>query len=212
MLSRVKLLGQYAALAAGWLFLVVVWLAVSTWIISPLLWVHLNSQSIFILIGRSLSVSMLLCLPCCLTNAKQLMRPSGRFNANDVFMFVAIVWLYAGVFFVILTLSSTLFLGYWILTKPIQYIGMWDLTGRLLMGAIGEPSAYYPMDSNGLAVQNAPAQPCVCPVVAPTQTAACSPLGYNSCSGSEPNPCNSPYEVWNWGIKYKECMNQKPTH
>jgi hypothetical protein len=119
MLSRVKLLGQYAALAAGWLFLVAVWLAVSTWIISPLLWVQLNSQSIFILIGRSLLVSMLLCLPCCLTNAKQLMRPSGRFNANDVFMFVAIVWLYAGAFFVILTLSSTLLLVYWILTKPI---------------------------------------------------------------------------------------------
>ena len=70
----------------------------------------------------------------------------------------------------------------------------------LMMGATGEPSAYYPMGSNGLAVQNVPAQSCVRPVVAPAQTAACPPLGYNSCSGSEPNPCNSPYEVWNWGI------------
>jgi hypothetical protein len=65
----------------------------------------------------------------------------------------------------------------------------------LMMGATGEPSGYYPMDSNGLAVQNTPAQACIRAVVAPAQTAACSPLGYNSCSGSEPNPCNSPYEV-----------------
>ena len=54
----------------------------------------------------------------------------------------------------------------------------------LMMTASGEPSAYYPMDSNGLAVQNTPAQPCVCPV-APVQTAACSPLGYGGCEGGE---------------------------
>ncbi len=52
-----------------------------------------------------------------------------------------------------------------------------------MMGATGEPSAYYPMDSNGLAVQNAPAQPCVCPVFVPAQTAACPPLGYGGCEG-----------------------------
>jgi hypothetical protein len=46
-----------------------------------------------------------------------------------------------------------------------------------MMTASGEPSGYYPMDSNGLAVQNVPAQPCICAVVAPTQTAACPPLG-----------------------------------
>jgi hypothetical protein len=39
-----------------------------------------------------------------------------------------------------------------------------------MMTASDEPSAYYPMDSNGLAVQNALAQPCVCPVVAPTKS------------------------------------------
>ena len=55
----------------------------------------------------------------------------------------------------------------------------------LMMTASGEPSAYYPMDSNGLAVQNTPAQPCVCPV-APVQTAPCSPLGYGGCEGK---PC-----------------------
>jgi hypothetical protein len=58
----------------------------------------------------------------------------------------------------------------------------------LMMGATGEPSAYYPMDSNGLAVQNAPAQPCVCPVFMPAQTAACSPLGYGGCEGK---PCTT---------------------
>jgi len=47
-----------------------------------------------------------------------------------------------------------------------------------MMGATGEPSGYYPMDSNGLAVQSAPAQPCVCAGVMPTPTAACPPLEY----------------------------------
>jgi len=67
----------------------------------------------------------------------------------------------------------------------------------LMMTASGEPSAYYPMDSNGLAVQNVPAQPCVCPVFAPAQTAACSPLGYGGCEGGKcapqiciPGTCN----------------------
>jgi len=81
-----------------------------------------------------------------------------------------------------------------------------------MMTASGEPSAYYPMDSNGLAVQNAPAQPCVCAVVMPAQTAACPPLGYNSCSGSEPNPCNSPYEVWNWGIQKIQGVYESETY
>jgi hypothetical protein len=68
-----------------------------------------------------------------------------------------------------------------------------------MMGATGEPSGYYPMDSNGLAVQNAPAQPCVCPVFAPAQTAACPPLGYGECEGGKcapqiciPGTCNDP--------------------
>jgi hypothetical protein len=45
----------------------------------------------------------------------------------------------------------------------------------LMMTASGEPSGYYPMDSNGLAVQNTPAQPCICAVVVPARTAVCSP-------------------------------------
>jgi len=46
------------------------------------------------------------------------------------------------------------------------YVG---LNWTIVDSAIGEPSAYYPMDSNGLAVQNALAQSCVRPVVAPTR-------------------------------------------
>ncbi|GIV06481.1 MAG: hypothetical protein KatS3mg016_2056 [Fimbriimonadales bacterium] len=37
----------------------------------------------------------------------------------------------------------------------------------LMMGATGEPSGYYPMDSNGLTVQSELPAPCVCPVIAP---------------------------------------------
>jgi hypothetical protein len=62
----------------------------------------------------------------------------------------------------------------------------------LMMTASGEPSGYYPMDSNGLAVQNAPAQPCVCPVFTPAQTAACSPLGYGGCEGKPCTPSPTP--------------------
>jgi hypothetical protein len=59
----------------------------------------------------------------------------------------------------------------------------------LMMTASGEPSAYYPMDSNGLAVQNAPAQPCVCPV-APVSVSVCLPLlGFATCEISGYEVC-----------------------
>jgi len=52
----------------------------------------------------------------------------------------------------------------------------------LMMTASGEPSGYYPMDSNGLAVQNTPVA-CLCVAVA--RTSVCSPLGYGACAGGE---------------------------
>ena len=59
----------------------------------------------------------------------------------------------------------------------------------LMMTASGEPSAYYPMDSNGLAVQNTPAQPCVCPV-APVSVSVCLPLlGFATCEISGYEVC-----------------------
>jgi hypothetical protein len=60
----------------------------------------------------------------------------------------------------------------------------------LMMTASGEPSAYYPMDSNGLAVQNAPAQPCICAVVAPVSVSVCLPLlGFATCEISGYEVC-----------------------
>jgi hypothetical protein len=53
----------------------------------------------------------------------------------------------------------------------------------VMMGAAGEPSGYYPMDSNGLAVQTAMAAPCMCPVVVPAAPGVCPPLGYGSYEG-----------------------------
>ncbi|GBC93020.1 hypothetical protein HRbin15_01503 [bacterium HR15] len=50
----------------------------------------------------------------------------------------------------------------------------------LMMGAAGEPSGYYPMDSNGLAVQSELPAPCMCPVV-PVALSPCPPLGYGGC-------------------------------
>jgi len=53
----------------------------------------------------------------------------------------------------------------------------------LMMGATGEPSGYYPMDSNGLAVQSALPAPCACPVIAPVSGTVCLPLRYGGCEG-----------------------------
>ena len=50
-----------------------------------------------------------------------------------------------------------------------------------MMGSSGEPWGYYPQDSNGLAVQSALAEPCACPVFAPTNVAVCSPLVDGGC-------------------------------
>jgi hypothetical protein len=52
-----------------------------------------------------------------------------------------------------------------------------------MMGATGEPSGYYPTDSNGLAVQSEPPVACVCYVAAGLDV--CAPLGYGGCSGED---------------------------
>jgi len=54
-----------------------------------------------------------------------------------------------------------------------------------MMGATGEPSGYYPMDSNGLSVQSAMTAPCVCPVIAPVSGTVCPPLGYGGCEDED---------------------------
>ncbi|GIV07940.1 MAG: hypothetical protein KatS3mg019_0031 [Fimbriimonadales bacterium] len=64
----------------------------------------------------------------------------------------------------------------------------------LMMGASGEPSGYYPMDSNGLSVQSALPAPCACPVIAPVSGTVCPPLGYGGCEGDE--------ECFRWGCLY----------
>ena len=53
----------------------------------------------------------------------------------------------------------------------------------LMMGASGEPSGYYPMDSNGAWVQSELPAPCKCPVFTPTAPSVCPPLGYGGCEG-----------------------------
>jgi hypothetical protein len=53
----------------------------------------------------------------------------------------------------------------------------------LMMGATGEPSGYYPMDSKGLAVQSEPPVACVCYVAAAPMV--CAPLEYGGCSLSD---------------------------
>ena len=53
------------------------------------------------------------------------------------------------------------------------------------MSTSGEPSGYYPMDSNGLAVQSELSAPCVCPVVDIQAPMACPPLGYGGCENGD---------------------------
>ncbi|MEM2592702.1 MAG: hypothetical protein QXI60_08965, partial [Thermofilaceae archaeon] len=62
----------------------------------------------------------------------------------------------------------------------------------LMMGATGEPSGYYPTDSNGVWVQSELPAPCVCPVVDPQAPMVCPPLGYGNCGGGECPPPTSP--------------------
>ena len=52
-----------------------------------------------------------------------------------------------------------------------------------MMGATGEPSGYYPTDTNGLAVQNQPPMACVCYLASGLDV--CAPLGYGGCEGDE---------------------------
>ena len=73
-----------------------------------------------------------------------------------------------------------------------------------MMGATGEPSGYYPMDSNGLMVQSELPLACVCQVALVPMV--CPPLGYGGCEGRceeappilppipspSPGPCPSP--------------------
>ncbi len=56
---------------------------------------------------------------------------------------------------------------------------------RWMMGSSGDLWGYYPQDSNGLAVQNAPAEPCACPVFAPTNGAVYSLLVDGGCGGGQ---------------------------
>jgi hypothetical protein len=50
----------------------------------------------------------------------------------------------------------------------------------LMMGATGEPSGYYPTDSNGLAVGQTLPMACVCQVMAVPMV--CLPIGFGSCT------------------------------
>ena len=51
-----------------------------------------------------------------------------------------------------------------------------------MMGVSGEPSGYYPMDSNGVWVQSELPAPCAC-LVQPQVPMVCPPLGYGGCEG-----------------------------
>ena len=62
-----------------------------------------------------------------------------------------------------------------------------------MMGATGEPSGYYPTDSNGLAVQNQPPMACVCYLALGLEV--CAPLGYGGCEShhDEEECAGAPY-------------------
>ena len=65
-----------------------------------------------------------------------------------------------------------------------------------MMGASGEPSGYYPMDSSGVMVQSELPAPCAC--LTPLQTLVCSAAWNDLCSGSE--PCNHRSQLLLFGL------------
>ncbi|CUU09933.1 hypothetical protein GBSOP10_106221 [Armatimonadetes bacterium GBS] len=68
------------------------------------------------------------------------------------------------------------------------------------MGQFGDVWGYYPQDSDGLAVQSALAEPCACPVFAPTQVAVCSPLVDGGCAGERCEEVNSAIFLIAFGV------------
>lgn len=121
---EIKLLKSIALTLAGWLFLFIVWLASSVWIIRPLLWTQWNVEDTFILLGRSLVASLVWasgCVLCCIiTDDRTLSRFSLKHVASiqNVFSMIQLVWMLAGIYFSILTPSSALLLWYVIWTTP----------------------------------------------------------------------------------------------
>jgi hypothetical protein len=74
----------------------------------------------------------------------------------------------------------------------------------LLMGTTGEPSRYYPMDSNGLAVGQTPPVACVCLVALVPDV--CAPLGYGGCGGGQ---CEEMPSIW-FPVDRENCWLQIP--
>ncbi len=88
----------------------------------------------------------------------------------------------------------------------------WDSIGRSLMGATGKPNRYYPMDSNGLAVQSALPAPCACPVIAPVSGTVCPLLGYGGCEGGRCEEINSALVLILFGVCLPIGGGQEPCY
>jgi hypothetical protein len=67
-----------------------------------------------------------------------------------------------------------------------------------MMGATGEPSGYYPTDSNGLPVGQTPPVACVCYVAASPMV--CAPLEYGGCRGGRCEEVNSAIFLIAFGV------------
>jgi hypothetical protein len=80
-----------------------------------------------------------------------------------------------------------------------------------MMGAAGEPSGYYPIDSNGLTVQSELPAPCVCPVVVPVAPGVCPPLGYGGCEGGRCEKVNSALVLLLFGVCLPIGGGQEPS-
>jgi hypothetical protein len=74
----------------------------------------------------------------------------------------------------------------------------------LMMGATGEPSGYYPTDSNGLPVGQTPPVACVCLVALVPDV--CAPLGYGECGGGQ---CEEMPSIW-FPVDRENCWLQIP--
>ncbi len=122
MLREQRLFERFARLAivvVCWLVLFVLWLASTVWIISPLLWKQVNWDDIFVLIGRSLTLSFLVTVSCAVLGIFQIpLKSLKQLRWLDTISIIELIWKFSGIYFAILFLSASIFLMYWILTKP----------------------------------------------------------------------------------------------
>ncbi len=115
-------LSRWAIVVVRWLVSLILLFTASVWVISPLLWKQVSWGDIYVVMGRSMTLSLLWVVGCslfCTLCTPRLSVDSLRqLRWSHLIALAELIWKFSGVCFAILFPSACLLLGYWILTKP----------------------------------------------------------------------------------------------